>query len=244
MKKNLFFFILLTIPALCFSQEYQKGDTLYVWNVDGTLLWQEPTFSSKNLDSLKLGTPLMIQSVLQNKPVAEKVVNTSVRLKGFWIKAKTGNKTGYVFGGDCYTLNPFPVMGREKEKSLLDRFLGKKTGNKVITSVHKYGKDSISYALKENITFYRNGKEISSYFDGCFDDDYYFSSSCSLTTIYHLMMLILSHSIEAKGLPEEISRPRLRGAWSNVYEFNNVGAIEPQLEILKNGIRLSLSSCD
>lgn len=132
MRKALFFMLLISIPALGLSQQYRSGDTLYVWNLDGTLLRRQPSFSSGVKDSLQFGTPLVIKSVLRNKSVAEKVVNTSVRLKGFWIKAKTGNKTGYIFGGDSYTMNPFTLIVGEKGRSLLDRFLGNKTGSKVV----------------------------------------------------------------------------------------------------------------
>jgi len=94
--------------------------------------------------------------------VAEKVVNTSVRLKGFWIKAKTGEKTGYIFGGDCYTLNPLPMRGGEKSSSLLDRFLGKKTGSKVVTKKYKFDNDTTAYSIKENITYYATaGKQVT-----------------------------------------------------------------------------------
>ncbi len=242
MRKALFFILLISIPALGLSQQYRSGDTLYVWNLDGALLRPQPSFSSGVKDSLQFGTPLVIKSVLRNKPVAEKVVNTSVRLKGFWIKAKTGEKTGYIFGGDCYTLNPLPMRGGEKSSSLLNRFLGNKTGSKVVTKKYKFDNDTTAYSIKENITYYANGRETSYYFDGCSSDDYFFFSS-SLTTVYHLMMIVVSYSVDTEGFPEELTKPR-RGVWGKVYEFDGVGAIEPQLEVRKHGIEMRLSSCD
>jgi hypothetical protein len=243
MRKALFFFLLIRIPSLCLSQQNYPGDTLYVWNLDGTTLRRQPSFSSGVADSLKFGTPLIIKSVLRNKPVAEKVVNTSVRLKGFWIRVKAARKTGYVFGGDCYTMNPFPVTGGEKGISLLDRFLGEKTGSKVVTKKYTFDNDTNSYFVKENITYFTNGTETSYYFDGCSSDDYYFPSA-SFTTVYHLMMLVVSYSVDTEGLPEPLTKPRLRAVWGKTYDFDGVDALEPQLEIRKHGIEMRLSSCD
>ena len=241
--KNILLFLLLTLPVYSFSQQYHPGDTTYVWNLDGTCLRQQPSFGSGVVDTLKPGSPLVIISVLRNKPMAEKQVNTSILLKGFWIKVNTGNNTGYVFGGDCLALDPFPVLGGKNSPSLLDRFLGEKTGSKVVFKKYKYGKDSTTYTVKETITFYKNGTETSYFFDGCSSDDYYFPSA-TFTTIYHLMVLVVSHSALDEGVPEEYDKPVLRGVWDNVYEFDGVGALEPQIKVGKKGIRLSLSSCD
>ncbi len=243
MRKALYFILLMSIPALGLSQQYHSGDALYVWNLDGTLLRRQPSFSSGVSDSLQFGTPLVIKSILRNKPMAEKVVNTSVRLKGFWIEVKTGNNTGYVFGGDCYTLNPYPVTSNKKGKSLLDRFLGKKIKSKVVTQKYTFDNDTNVYYEKEHITYYAHGTETSSYFDGCSSDDYYFPAA-SLTTIYHLMMLVVSYSVDTESLPEPLTKSRLRGVWGKTYEFDGVGAIEPQLEVRKHGIAMNLSSCD
>jgi len=58
------------------------------------------------------------------------------------------------------------------------------------------------------------------------------------------MMIVVSYSVDTEGFPEELTKPRLRGVWGKVYEFDGVGAIEPQLEVRKHGIEMRLSSCD
>ena len=242
MNKILILF-LLTLPAWGFSQHHIAGDTLYVWNLNGVPLYQKPSFSSTILDSLKLGNSVIVNAEPPQKRMAKKTVNNSFLLRGYWIQVLAGNKTGYIFGGDCYTMNPFPLRGGEKGRPLLDRFLGNKTGSKVVTKKYKFDNDTTVYSVKENITYYANGRETSYYFDGCSSDDYYFPSA-SLTTVYHLMMIVVSYSVDTEGFPEELTKPRLRGVWGKVYEFDGVGAIEPQLEVRKHGIEMRLSSCD
>ncbi len=241
--KNFLLFFLLIFPLGAFSQTYTKGTTLYVWNLDGTALFRNPSFSSAVLDSLKLGTSVTVQAVPVQKQMTVKIVNDSVPLKGYWIKVLSGNKTGYVFGGDCFSVNPFPIIQHGNKKSLISRILGKKTGSKVVKKKVSFDKDTTVYTITYKITYYENGRESESYFDGCYDDDLLFYHT-PFTEVYQLMMLTVTFSVAGNNYLDKFERPRLRGVWGATYEFDGPAAIEPQLQIVKNGVRLSLGSCD
>jgi len=242
MNKILLFFLII-FPAWGFSQQYHAGDTLYVWNINGTFLFQKPSFSSSVLDSLKLGSPVIVNTVPSQKNRTKKIVNHAFPLKGYWIQVLAGNKTGYVFGGDCFPMNPLPVNLSGDKEPLIQRVLGKKTDYKVVVKKFKLGHDTTTYSQTEKITFFENGRETTSWFDGCDDDEYIFYHA-SLSRIYHLMMLMLTFDINGNNHLDIFDQPRLRGVWGGVYEFDGVGATDANMQVVKDGVRLNLSSCD
>jgi hypothetical protein len=178
---------------------------------------------------------------------AEKKVDDNLRLKGYWIKVKAGNMLGYVFDGDCFPTDPFPVIAHDgKTKPLLIRLLGQKTGYQEVTKKGKYTPDSIEYKIVYQITSYRNGKETKSSFAGCDDDDFLFYH-LRFPQAYHLMVLSEFFSVN-ESLKEAIKNnymgvPRLNYTSPGHYEFDGLSGSD-KINVRKNGIEISFSVCD
>ncbi len=246
--KNIILLLLLAFPLHVYSITYHPGDTLYVWNVRGTSLMAGPSASSDTIAWLKLGTPLKIIDEHPGKYPCEKRINNKIKLRGFLVQVKAGDKTGYIFDGDIYKINPFPVDESKNKNtlSLINRVLGAKLDFRVVTKKEKVGEDSVEYEVEYKITSFRNGQETESSFDGCDDDDYLFYD-LNFAMAYHLAMLVKSSSIivDSKNKSDSTTLiiPRFDNVWDGVYVFDGLNG---QISISKGekGMRISFSLCD
>jgi len=246
--KKIILLLLSVFPIHAYSITYHSGDTLYVWNVRGTSLMAGPSASSDTIALLKLGTSLKIIDEHPGKYPCEERINDKIKLKGFRVQVKTGDKIGYVFDGDIYKINPFPVneLKNKNTLSLINRVLGAKLGFKVVTKKEKVGEDSAEYEVEYKITFFQNGQETVSSFDGCDDDDYLFYN-LKFAGAYHLAMLAESFSIivdsKNKGDSTVLETPVFDNVWDGVYVFDG---LDGQISISKGkkGMRISFSLCD
>ncbi len=246
--KKIILLLLFIFPLYVYSITYHSGDTLYVWNVRGTSLMAGPLTSSDTIALLKLGAPLKIIDEHPGRYPCEERINDKIKLKGFRVQVKAGDKIGYVFDGDIYKINPFPVdeLKNKNTLSLIHRVLGAKLDFRVLTKKEKVGEDSVEYEVEYKITFFQNGQETESSFDGCDDDDYLFYH-LKFAGAYHLAMLVKSFSIIVDSKNKDDSTvleiPVFDNVWDGVYVFDGLNG---QISISKGekGMRISFSLCD
>ena len=118
MKLNQFVFttvVLIYFLPVQSADNYQVGDTLYVWARSGLNIRMDPNIKARKIGKLAHGSQVIIQSVSdQNFNVKEPYLKdntdgkdfdevakmpeeyTSLILTGRWIKIKSGKKEGYV----------------------------------------------------------------------------------------------------------------------------------------------------
>ncbi|HCX22890.1 MAG TPA: hypothetical protein DHN29_13300 [Cytophagales bacterium] len=220
--------LILFMPLLAISQIYNAGDTIYVWNIDGSPIYSEPNSNSGQISTLKHGTKaVVIEQKLKSQPFMIEVKN-GFFIKGYWVKVSTNSTLGYVFDSDFSTINSNIKNENDRWSTLLQRFFGKRTDFKKIHRIAKYG-DS-DYEITDQVSTYENGTYTYTPFDGCFDHTYKFNNR-SFNEVYHLMMNIYSVSMSLYG-----GRPIYQNTKEQTFIFSGTEATgEIHIKILKDG---------
>jgi len=84
-----------------YCQDLQAGDTLYVWNSDGTIL-QDIKSNDSTVILLDYGTLLTVtKNQTRNNEAILRIDGGNLNLTGSIIEVRYDNLIGYVFDGDC-----------------------------------------------------------------------------------------------------------------------------------------------
>lgn len=136
MKNLIILFIL--IVASSFGNEtyksYKEGEKLYVWVKNGLNLRKEPNLNSESIGLLEYGTEITV--LTQNNKVyyeypfievnninfEENSSKKPIFLKGYWIKIKSKNSSGYVFSGLLLKYKPYRALNFYEEVYLSNYF--------------------------------------------------------------------------------------------------------------------------
>jgi len=151
----LVFFLLIFFPGNSFPiNNYEAGDTLYVWAPKGVNLRKDKSEHFDKILAIKYGEKVVAleSSEMYDNPVLsilEIDVNKNNRiddndfcLKGKWVKVKFGNTIGYIFDG--YLSKLIPKNNNESFVEYADRSFTK-------LKVFKYFKES--YQMQYHVIF-------------------------------------------------------------------------------------------
>jgi len=233
------FALILSFP--CISQEYETGETLFVWNMEGTSLITDPLNPTSTIELLGYATRILIvDDQLRTKPY-EKILKDSIALKGYWVMVKSGDNVGYVFDGDCSTKSSFIKSTFERTIILTTRFLGAKIDFKEET--RNVLIDEEEFRVIDKITTYQNG-EYKFTFDGddCFEHLHTFQS-ITFNEVYQLMINIHIEKYRT-GDGWINGKPTLINIENGVYKFTGTEATgEIQIRVKEETIELYSYEC-
>lgn len=128
-------FFIVSFSLICFLNKaytidnYQVGDSLYIWAKNGLKLWEEPNIKSELIESIPFGWRIIVNektsekfNVKVNAEISKDYTSDSTQpfiLKGNWVKVKClkSGKIGYLI--DQYLLKAKPILKNPNYQSLL-----------------------------------------------------------------------------------------------------------------------------
>ena len=128
-------FLIVSFSLICFLNKaytidnYQVGDSLYIWAKNGLKLWEEPNIKSELIESIPFGSRIIVDektsksfNVKVNAEISNDYTSDSTQpfiLKGNWVKVKClkSGKIGYLI--DQYLLKAKPILKNPNYQLLL-----------------------------------------------------------------------------------------------------------------------------
>ncbi|UOQ67167.1 hypothetical protein [Hymenobacter volaticus] len=244
MRKTLYLLLIsMVLGAFTFDFKEPVGTRVYVINLTGAELHEQPSFKSKTVRKVPLGSAVDAQQLIASDDV--KPVGTGLALPGDWIKVATPQYTGYVFSSDVTKIKP--KIKKAHDGMLYVDLLGPKRSDR--TEKHRVAsgdKNAPADYVIDEITEYANSTYTTTAYDGCFDHTYVFRR-LALNEVYHHM--ISSYSGYSGYSSKKLMQPKLLSKKGNVYTFtcgfgDTDAAQELKLTVNKNGsITISSYSC-
>lgn len=126
--KNLFWAIMfLSIMPMSAKAigTYKAGDKLYVWAKSGLTVREKADVKSSKKTWLKFGSLVTVQAEGLKKTAFETIEFKGFKIKGYWVKIKSGNTEGWVFDGYLSSLKvptPTEPKGMSADRDILDAY--------------------------------------------------------------------------------------------------------------------------
>src|SRR5690606_10763854 len=104
--------------SLC-AQDYRLNDTLYIWEMHGLEMIDDPANPDQNREKFYYGLPArVVDTDIRRYPVSMEV-NEGFQMPGHWVRVIINQDTGYVFDGYLSGLKPFDLRSNARGINLV-----------------------------------------------------------------------------------------------------------------------------
>ncbi len=224
-------FLLLIPPSL--SQQYERGDKLYIWDIYGTELIS--SLNNPKIDTQYLAHGESIEFIaLAKSSNLTKTYQGVLNYEGSYLKVKSSKGVGFIFSGAISSVDINPIIVNRYDyfpEHILGSKLEEHENDKTIQV------DNEQMVMKETVTVYENGNHVFTPFDGCYLNSYQFKT-LSLIETYHLMMNLYSWDIDNYSVT-----PKFTGTIENGFTFTE-GTIAIELIELDGIYEIHTSDCE
>lgn len=187
-------FAFLTWPA--FGQDYHLNDTLYIWEMHGLEMIDNPEKPGQVSEKFYYGLPARVVDIdIQKYPVSMEV-NIGFQMPGHWVKVIINQDTGYVFDGYLSRISPFDLRSDADGIDLVrQNFAG---GSEVSKGIRSFSENGLSEGESRDLSFDNgidwNIKKVKP----CLVEKYTLSK-VRFSEVYQLMMAVYSNYFDQKA---------------------------------------------